>query len=116
MARMSVSEWEWGKLAGRAHYDANALAKLLHLSVRQLQRQFRRQLNRSPQDWLYDQRIKEAKQLLLSGQSVKAVALELGFRQSSHFCRRFKSQTSMTPSQFTTQNPAAHPCRPQIIN
>ena len=44
-----------------------------------------------------------ARQLLLSGQQVKAVAFELGFKQPSHFCRQFKSFNNLTPSQFASQ-------------
>ena len=93
----------WEQLAGTARYDAKDLAKLCNLSVRQLERDFRRGLERSPQDWLNEQRIKASQQLLLSGQPVKVVALELGFKQLSHFCRQFKTQQNLTPSQFASQ-------------
>ena len=65
-------------LAPTAHYNATELAKLCKLSVRQLQRVFRRHFERAPQDWLNEQRIKAAEQLLLSGRPVKTVAFELG--------------------------------------
>ena len=98
MAKALLERWE--QLAGTASYDAKELAKLCHLSVRQLERDFRRSLERSPQDWLNEQRIKAAQQLLLSGQPVKAVAFELGFKQPSHFCRKFKLLNNLTPSKF----------------
>ena len=93
----------WEQLAGTARYDAKDLAKLCNLSVRQLERDFRRGLERSPQDWLNEQRIKASQQLLISGQPVKVVAFELGFKQPSHFCRQFKSFNNLTPSQFAGQ-------------
>jgi len=101
MAKVLLERWE--QLAGTARYDAKEFAKLSNLSVRQLQRDFRQNLERSPQDWLNEQRVKAARQLLLSGQPVKAVAFELGFKQPSHFCRQFKSFNNLTPSQFTSQ-------------
>ena len=101
MAKALLERWE--QLAGTARYDAKELAKLCHLSVRQLERDFRRRLECSPQDWLNEQRIKAAQQLLLSGQPVKVVASELGFKQISHFCRQFKSFNHLTPSQFASQ-------------
>jgi len=70
------------------------------MSVRQLQRRFRRRFGRSPQDWLNEKRIRVAQKLLLSGQPVKEVAFNLGFKQSSHFCRLFKSRNNMTPSEY----------------
>ena len=90
----------WKKLAVTAHYDAKELAKLCALSTRQLQRNFIRDLKRSPQDWLNEQRIEAARRLLLSGGPVKRVAFELGFKQVSHFCRQFKFYNHVTPSQF----------------
>src|SRR5690348_11046170 len=100
MARMSLEQWE--QLAADANYDAKELAKLCQLSVRQLERNFRCYLDRSPQNWLNEQRIKTAGRRLLMGQPVKVVASELGFKQVSHFCRQFKSQVHLTPSQFAT--------------
>ena len=103
MAKALLERWE--QLAGTARYDAKALAKLCNLSDRQLERDFHRLLDRSPQDWLNEQRIKAAQQLLLSGQPViKVVALDLGFKQVSHFCRQFKNQTQLTPTEFASQN------------
>lgn len=98
MAKAILGHWK--RLAAAAHYDAKELAKLCNLSVRQLERNFRSNLDRSPQAWLNEQRIRAAQSLLCSGQPVKVVSLELGFKQVSHFCRQFKSQNHLTPSQF----------------
>jgi AraC-like DNA-binding protein len=103
MAGRMITVQDWEALAGAAHYDAKELARLCHLSVRQLERDFRRDLERTPQDWLNEQRIKAAQPMLLAGELVKYVALELGFKQVSHFCRQFKSLHNLTPSQFTAQ-------------
>src|SRR5581483_9701131 len=95
-----LREKDWKELAERARYDAKNLAALCRISSRQLQREFRRQLGRSPQDWLDEQRISAARRLLLAGEPLKKVAADLGFKQTSHFCRRFKSINKMTPSAF----------------
>jgi AraC-like DNA-binding protein len=100
MERLLLVNGRWEELAGTAHYDANELAKLCGISTRQLQRHFRQNFHRSPQDWLNERRLIIARELLLTGESVKKVALDLGFKQTSHFCRQFKSQNKMTPSQF----------------
>src|SRR6476620_5857038 len=92
----------WESLATAAGYNANSLASLCHVSVRQLQRQFRRTLGRTPQDWLDERRLAAAEILLRRGYQVKRVAFDLGFKQSSHFCRQFKIQTQLTPSEFAT--------------
>jgi transcriptional regulator GlxA family with amidase domain len=96
---------QWRVLGGASRYDANELARRLCISTRQLQRVFRLQFDRSPQDWLNEQRILRARELLLSGShSVKEVALDLGFKQVSHFCRQFKLRNHLTPSEFATGN------------
>ncbi len=87
-------------LAKEAQYSAEPFAKLCGLSSRQLQRRFRRQLGCSPQAWLDEQRMAAAGPLLLVGKSIKMVAYDLGFKQASHFCRKFKVRNKMTPSQF----------------
>jgi transcriptional regulator GlxA family with amidase domain len=101
MARKFIEDWE--QLAPIAQYDAKKMAELCKLSVRQLQRDFRRQFARTPQDWLNEQRLKAAQDLLLSGKSIKLVAFELGFKQASHFCRQFKAYHNLTPSEFIFQ-------------
>lgn len=98
MAMVSVDRWEM--LAAVAHYNAKKLANLCKLSMRQLERDFKYNLNCAPQKWLNRQRILAAKRLLFSGEPVKYVAAELYFKQPSHFCRHFKSYANMTPSQY----------------
>jgi len=100
MVRLLLADGKWEELAEAARYDANELAGLCGISARQLQRHFRRNFHRSPQNWLNERRLLAAQDLLRSGESVKKVALDLGFKQPSHFCRQFKNRNKMTPSQF----------------
>ena len=101
MERLVLVRRDWEALAEAAHYDARKLADLCEVSVRHLQRHFRRNFYCSPQSWLNQRRLLLAQRLLLKGESVKKVALDLGFKQTSHFCRQFKSHSNMTPSEFT---------------
>jgi AraC-like DNA-binding protein len=113
MERLLFVTGKWEQLAGTAHYDSNELARLCGISTRQLQRHFRRRFHCSPQSWLNQRRLLAAEELLLAGESVKKVALDLGFKQPSHFCRQFKSRKNMTPSEFAfSQNGS---CRSEII-
>jgi transcriptional regulator GlxA family with amidase domain len=105
-ARKSQQQ-RWENLAQAARFDANELARLCQISTRHLEREFRRRLGRTPQDWLNERRIVAATQLLLSGLPIKAVAFEVGFKQPSHFSRHFKLHLRMTPSQFTFLNEAS---------
>jgi len=114
MERLLLVRVKWEGLAERSHYDANELAKLCGVSTRQLQRHFRRSFHCSPQNWLNERRLDAAQSLLLTGDSVKKVALDLGFKQPSHFCRQFKSRNKMTPSEFASSQ--ITPCRSEITD
>lgn len=72
------------KVAPSVHYDCRKLAKLCGMSDRQLQRYFRTRFKRSPQDWLNERRVLAAQRLLLSGDPVKKVSLDLGYKRFAH--------------------------------
>jgi len=114
MGRLLLVTRKWEDLAETSRYDANQLAALCGISTRQLQRYFRCNFSCSPQSWLNELRLQVAEVLLLSGESVKKVALDLGFKQPSHFCRQFKNRNKMTPSQFAFSQIAQ--CRPEITD
>jgi AraC-like DNA-binding protein len=114
MGRLLLVTGKWEGLAETSHYNANQLARLCGVSTRHLQRHFRRNFHCSPQSWLNERRLLVAQDLLLSGESVKKVALDLGFKQPSHFCRQFKSRNKMTPSQFAFSQ-IVH-CRSEITD
>lgn len=117
MARMPAAQRNWEESAREAHYNARGLAKICNISLRQLERDFQRAFGEHPKKWLDKQRLRAAQELLLAGQPVKSVAIELGYKQSSHFCRQFKAENKMTPSQFVVSNTALlTKCRSQITN
>ncbi len=76
------------------------LAGLCQLSVRQLTRGFRSSRDCSIGDYVANNRVEQAKQLLVTDQSVKAVAYALGFASPSSFCYAFRRATGETPGQF----------------
>lgn len=85
-------------LAAECNYDSQTLAATIGTSRRQLQRAFRSALNCTPREWLREQRLRRAQQLLRAAPSVKQVAYALGFRQESQFCRDFKARFGYCPS------------------
>jgi len=91
---------DWLRLARESGYSAVQMAHLCDLSVRHLNRCCHDRFGRSTQQWLDEQRIIAARRLLRERACVKAVALALGFKQSSHFCRQFKFYHGITPTQF----------------
>jgi AraC-like DNA-binding protein len=114
--RVSISELELETLAVEMRYNIKAIAASLQISTRQLQREINRRFGRAPQVWLTERRISAAERLLLSRKSVKTVAGELGFKQSSHFCRLFKSLNFMTPSEFVRYAGRAAECPSRITD
>jgi AraC-like DNA-binding protein len=91
MMMMTSQSVRWEELAETANYNARELARLCNRPVRQLEWDSRRSLGRTPRHWLNERRIMAAQQQLLSGQPIKAVAYDIGFKQTSHFFRQFKS-------------------------
>lgn len=64
-------------------------------------RKFNQKFGMSFSDFLLESRILQAKQLLSSTNlSIKAIALETGFSQSSYFGKCFRSLEGMTPLEF----------------
>ena len=76
------------------------LTKLTGLSKAYVIRSFRRIVGMPPYEWLLQIRIQEARQRLKDGDRICDLAIELGFADQSHFHRRFKKLTGMTPSSY----------------
>ena len=76
------------------------LAALCSLSIRQLTRGFRASRGCSINDYVALGRIENAKRLLASGDSIKAIAFGLGFASPSSFAYAFRQATGVTPRYF----------------
>ena len=74
------------------------LAKDVGMSTRQLERLFRRYLNRSPKRYYMELRLSKARNLLLqTDMSVINVALACGFASPSHFSKCYRALYKTTP-------------------
>ncbi|MEM9207568.1 MAG: GlxA family transcriptional regulator, partial [Pseudomonadota bacterium] len=74
------------------------LAREVGMSTRQLERLFRRYLNRSPKRYYMEIRLQKARNLLMqTDMSVINVALACGFASPSHFSKCYRSQYQTTP-------------------
>jgi AraC family transcriptional regulator of arabinose operon len=81
--------------------DYRQLARLANLSYCQLFRLFKSQLGLSPQQYIEQQRIEHAKNLLLlRSLSIKEVAAQTGFANPLYFSRRFQKTVGLSPSQY----------------
>ena len=75
-----------------------ALATEVSMSTRQLERLFRRYLNRSPKRYYMEVRLQKARNLLLQTEmSVINVALACGFASPSHFSKCYRAHYQTTP-------------------
>lgn len=76
----------------------SVLARDVGMSTRQLERLFRRYLNRSPKRYYMELRLQKARNLLMqTDMSVINVALACGFASPSHFSKCYRAHYSTTP-------------------
>ena len=76
----------------------SVLAQEVAMSTRQLERLFRRYLNRSPKRYYMEIRLSKARNLLMqTDMSVINVALACGFASPSHFSKCYRAHYNTTP-------------------
>ncbi|MEK0447923.1 MAG: hypothetical protein RL088_191 [Verrucomicrobiota bacterium] len=81
-----------------------ALAKIAHLSVSQLQREFGRLFGMTPMEYLIRVRLLVARrQMEETDEPIGNIAISCGFHDQSHFARYFRSRVGMTPGEYRTK-------------
>jgi transcriptional regulator GlxA family with amidase domain len=93
-----VSDWE--HRAQASGYSASKMAETLGVTLRFLERFFQARFGVGPHSWIVHMRMTHAAALLATGISVKAVSIELGYKQVSHFSREFKRFFGMPPRNY----------------
>lgn len=96
-----------------AHFDRPItlarLAAVVGLSPFHFHRQFKRSAGLTPQKYIYQLRIEQAKTLLSeSDLPLAEVAIQVGFADQSHFTVAFRRATSMTPRTYRNASEPAH--------
>jgi len=81
-----------------AAYRPSAFAALCQMSLRQMERHFLAKHGLTPRTWLDKIRLHDAQEVLIQGEYVKVVALQVGFSQSKHFSRWYRRLTGVNPS------------------
>lgn len=94
----------WEQLALASGFHASALAKEAGVSLRTVQRFFRRRHGVTVTAWLRVLRLRMAYDRLQCSHSVKEVAFDLGYRHQSNFTRDFKRQYGVPPSVLCNQS------------
>lgn len=89
----------------KADLTNTELAEQCKVSEVYFRRVFTSYYNMTPKQFLIDIRINKAKQLLSEGAlKINAVAERCGFSNQYHFCRVFKKNTGLTPTEYMKQN------------
>lgn len=90
------------------NYDKNlTIADFASLSGRSLSsfnRDFKRKYGKPPKQWLIENRMIKATKLLSNGSSVTNCAIEVGYSNTSHFIKSYKSIHGKTPSKMKNIN------------
>ena len=87
----------------RAAISINSIASLFGMSQRNFTRRFRTATNMTPLQYLQNQRLLEAKELLKnSNLSISEIAYRVGYLDVSYFTKLFKQFVSITPKQYRT--------------
>ncbi|NYT84962.1 response regulator transcription factor [Pollutimonas harenae] len=77
------------------------LAQALNTNEKRLIRAFRKELNLTVFEYIREQRIKQASQMLLeTSLLIIEIAEELGFSSPANFATAFRAQVGITPSEF----------------
>ena len=75
------------------------LARHVNLTVRQVERLFRRHVNKTPTEYYIALRISTARELVLqTHESILDIAMSTGFGSHSHFAQSYRSAYGCTPS------------------
>ncbi|MBP1612143.1 MAG: hypothetical protein H6Q01_806 [Acidobacteria bacterium] len=96
-------------------FDVPALAARLGMSRAQLHRRFREEMASTPAELIIRFRLERAAEMLARrAGNVGEVAYAVGFKNLSHFVRRFREQYGQTPATYAASRPAAPdaPARP----
>ena len=81
-------------------YPLDRVAEQLGFSLSNLLVRFKRLTGLPPHSFLLEQRIARAKEMLVMGLPVAAVAHRLGFSSSQHFSNHFKAVTGTSPTKW----------------
>ncbi len=79
------------------------MAKLAYMSEGTFRKLFEKETGIPPNNYINIQRVREAKDMLRSGQSVTETAFALGFSSSQYFSTVFKKWAGLSPSNYRTQ-------------
>lgn len=84
--------------------EIDLLCKTACMSRTKFFSQFRQLLGCTPQEFLYQQRLKKAADLIEQGKSITAACYSSGYNNSSHFSRSFRRCYGISPSDYRARH------------
>ena len=85
--------------------NINLLKEVCKINRKCFSARFKRFTNRYPKEYILHHRIEAGKILLReTDESITLVAIELGFRSNSSFCKAFSNVTALSPSEWRSRN------------
>lgn len=78
----------------------DSIAKMAYVSKSNFFKMFKDELGTSPNEFILQERISRAKELLKSRNSIKETAFQTGFSDTNYFTRVFKQLVGMTPKSY----------------
>lgn len=92
---------EWAASRLGENIDAPALARHANVSVRQLGRRFRQELGTTPLQWITQERIRAAQELLeVSDLSIETIGRKVGYSSATQLREHFHRSVGTSPSQY----------------
>jgi AraC-like DNA-binding protein len=80
------------------------LAHLSNLSVSSFKRNFKKEFNDSPNNYILTKKLEKAQELLqVTDMTISDIAYEIGFNDPLYFTRFFKKKIGMSPTDFRSQ-------------
>ena len=95
---------DWPRIARKAGYRVDGLARMLGVTPRQLERYILKSIKLSPKAWMDGLRIKRGEWGIRRDKSIKEASQELGYKHPQDFARAFKRVTGTTPSGYRSRN------------
>ena len=88
-----------------SNLSLDELAKLCNLSLSSFKREFKKIFNDTPNNYITDQKLKRAKELLtITEMPVGEIAFGVGFNDPLYFTRIFKKKTGASPTEYRQHN------------
>lgn len=81
-----------------------SIAKMAYVSKSNFFRMFKDELGTSPNEFILQERISRAKELLRNRSSIKETAYQTGFSDTNYFTRVFKQLVGVTPKSYQDKN------------